>query len=156
MCWLASAAFARSESGRWPRPICLPTPTRCAPSLACQGELAATTAELQAATLAVQRRTLEIENLKFQIAKLRRVQFGRSPERLSRRIDHGPNDTEQDIDKVPSPVVLTILLASKPSTNPSSIQTIIDTRRPDFAEGGRLKSFLEHHSRGSVMPPTAF
>jgi hypothetical protein len=47
-------------------------------ALACQSELAQTTAELQAAKLAVQLRTLEIEKLKFQIAKLRRMQFGRS------------------------------------------------------------------------------
>ena len=46
-------------------------------ALACQSELAAATAELQAAKLAVQLRTLEIEKLKFQIAKLRRMQFGR-------------------------------------------------------------------------------
>jgi len=43
-------------------------------------------AELQAAKLAVQLRTLEIEKLKFQIAKLRRVQFGRSSERVTRQI----------------------------------------------------------------------
>jgi transposase len=55
-------------------------------ALACQNELAAATAELQAAKLAVQLRTLEIEKLKFQIAKLRRMQFGRSSERLSRQI----------------------------------------------------------------------
>jgi transposase len=53
-------------------------------ALACQSELAAATAELQAAKLAVQLRTLEIEKLKFQIAKLRRMQFGRSSERLTR------------------------------------------------------------------------
>ena len=51
-------------------------------ALACQGELAAATAELKAAKLAVQLRTLEIEKLKFQIAKLRRMQFGRSSERI--------------------------------------------------------------------------
>ena len=45
-------------------------------ALACQSELAAATAELHAAKLAVQLRTLEIEKLKFQIAKLRRMQFG--------------------------------------------------------------------------------
>jgi transposase len=56
-------------------------------ALACQSELAATTAELQAAKLAVQLRTLEIEKLKFQIAKLRRMQFGRSSERLTRQIE---------------------------------------------------------------------
>src|ERR1700746_4152803 len=56
-------------------------------ALACQSELAQTTAELQAAKLAVQLRTLEIEKLKFQIAKLRRMQFGRSSERLARQID---------------------------------------------------------------------
>lgn len=39
------------------------------------------------AKLAVQLRTLEIEKLKFQIAKLRRMQFGRSSERLGRRIE---------------------------------------------------------------------
>ena len=44
-------------------------------ALACQSELAAATAELAAAKLAVQLRTLEIEKLKFQIAKLRRMQF---------------------------------------------------------------------------------
>lgn len=56
-------------------------------ALACQNELATATAELEAAKLAVQLRTLEIEKLKFQIAKLRRMQFGRSSERLTRRIE---------------------------------------------------------------------
>src|SRR3989440_11852284 len=56
-------------------------------ALACQSELAATTAELQAAKLAIQLRALEIEKLKFQIAKLRRMQFGRSSERLTRHIE---------------------------------------------------------------------
>ena len=56
-------------------------------ALACQSELAAKTAELQAAMLAVQLRTLEIEKLKFQLAKLRRMQFGRSSERLTRQIE---------------------------------------------------------------------
>src|SRR6201984_2613825 len=56
-------------------------------ALACQSELAQTTAELQAAKLAVQLRTLEIEKLKFQIAKLRRMQFGRSSERRPRQIE---------------------------------------------------------------------
>ena len=54
---------------------------------ACQSALASTAAELQAAKLAVQLRTLEIEKLKFQIAKLRRMQFGRSSERLTRQIE---------------------------------------------------------------------
>lgn len=44
-------------------------------------------AELKAAELAVQLRTLEIEKLKFQIAKLRRMQFGRSSERITRQIE---------------------------------------------------------------------
>ena len=48
-------------------------------ALACQ-------AELKAAELSVQLRTLEIEKLKFQIAKLRRMQFGHSSERLNRQI----------------------------------------------------------------------
>src|ERR1700739_3228730 len=56
-------------------------------ALACQSELAQTTAEMQAPKLAVQLRTLEIEKLKFQIAKLRRMQFGRSSERLTRQIE---------------------------------------------------------------------
>src|SRR6201987_354497 len=55
-------------------------------ALACQSELAQTTAELQAAKLAVQLRTLEIEKLEFQIAKLRRMQFGRSSERRPRQM----------------------------------------------------------------------
>jgi hypothetical protein len=49
-------------------------------ALACQ-------AELKAAELSVQLRTLEIEKLKFQIAKLRRMQFGRSSERITRQIE---------------------------------------------------------------------
>ena len=49
-------------------------------AIACQ-------AELKAAELSVQLRTLEIEKLKFQIAKLRRMQFGRSSERLSHKIE---------------------------------------------------------------------
>lgn len=56
-------------------------------ALACQNEQATAAAELEAARLAVQLRTLEIEKLKFQIAKLRRMQFGRSSERLGRRIE---------------------------------------------------------------------
>src|SRR5919206_401109 len=47
--------------------------------LACQDAL-------RAAELAVQYKTLEIEKLKFQIAKLRRMQFGRSSERINRQI----------------------------------------------------------------------
>src|SRR4051794_6448309 len=53
-------------------------------ALACQSELAA---ELQAAKLAVQLRTLEIEKLKFPVARLQRMQFGRSEERLTRQIE---------------------------------------------------------------------
>jgi transposase len=49
-------------------------------ALACQ-------AELKAAELSVQLRSLEIEKLKFQIAKLRRMQFGRSSERITRQIE---------------------------------------------------------------------
>jgi transposase len=49
-------------------------------ALACQ-------AELKAAQLSVQLRALEIEKLKFQIAKLRRMQFGRSSERITRQIE---------------------------------------------------------------------
>jgi len=48
-------------------------------ALACQSEL-------KAAEFAVQYKALEIEKLKFQIAKLRRMQFGRSSERISRQI----------------------------------------------------------------------
>ena len=48
-------------------------------ALACQDEL-------KAAELAVQYKTLEIEKLKFQIAKLRRMQFGRSSERINQQI----------------------------------------------------------------------
>jgi transposase len=54
---------------------------------ACQSELATANAELQAAKFAIQLRTLEIEKLKFQIAKLRRMQFGRSSERVTRQIE---------------------------------------------------------------------
>ncbi len=49
-------------------------------ALACQGEL-------KAAQTAVQLKALEIEKLKFQIAKLRRMQFGRSSERINRQIE---------------------------------------------------------------------
>jgi transposase len=56
-------------------------------ALACQSELATANAELQAAKLALQLRTLEIDKLKFQLAKLRRMQFGRSSERLRRQIE---------------------------------------------------------------------
>jgi transposase len=49
-------------------------------ALACQGELKAT-------QLVVQVKALEIEKLRFQIAKLRRMQFGRSSERITRQIE---------------------------------------------------------------------
>ena len=48
-------------------------------ALACQSEL-------KAAQTAVQPKALEIEKLRFQIAKLRRMQFGRSSERITRQI----------------------------------------------------------------------
>ncbi len=50
-------------------------------ALACQGEL-------KAAQTAVHLKALEIEKLRFQIAKLRRMQFGRSSERITRQIEH--------------------------------------------------------------------
>ncbi len=49
-------------------------------ALACQGEL-------RAAQMAMQVRALEIEKLRFQIAKLRRMQFGRSSERITCQIE---------------------------------------------------------------------
>jgi transposase len=49
-------------------------------ALACQSEL-------KVAELSVQVKALEIEKLKFQIAKLRRMQFGRSSERITRQIE---------------------------------------------------------------------
>ena len=49
-------------------------------ALACQSEL-------KVAELSMQYKTLQIEKLKFQIAKLRRMQFGRSSERISRQIE---------------------------------------------------------------------
>ena len=49
-------------------------------ALACQSEL-------KAAEISVQYKTLEIEKLKFQLAKLRRMQFGRSSERITRQIE---------------------------------------------------------------------
>jgi hypothetical protein len=49
-------------------------------ALACQGVL-------KAALTAVRPNTLEIEKLRFQIAKLRRMQFGRSSERITRQIE---------------------------------------------------------------------
>jgi hypothetical protein len=48
-------------------------------ALACQSEL-------KAAETAVQLKALEIEKLRFQIARLRRMQFGRSSERIARQI----------------------------------------------------------------------
>ena len=55
-------------------------------ALACQQELAASSTELQAAKFGLQLRVLEIEKLKVQIARLRRMAFGRSSERLDRQI----------------------------------------------------------------------
>jgi transposase len=49
-------------------------------ALACQSEL-------KVAELSVQYKALEIEKLKLQIAKLRRMQFGRSSERITRQIE---------------------------------------------------------------------
>jgi transposase len=49
-------------------------------ALACQSEL-------KVAELSVQVKALEVEKLKFQIAKLRRMQFGRSSERIARQIE---------------------------------------------------------------------
>jgi len=54
---------------------------------ATQAELTTAQAELRAAKTAVQINALEIEKLKFQLAKLRRMQFGRSSERITRQIE---------------------------------------------------------------------
>ena len=48
-------------------------------ALACQSEL-------KAAETAVQLKALEIKKLRFQMAKLRRMQFGRSSDRITRQI----------------------------------------------------------------------
>ena len=66
---------------RSPRPNCPLIPLELhAFALACQSEL-------KVAELSVQYKALEIEKLKLQIAKLRRMQFGRSSERISRQIE---------------------------------------------------------------------
>ena len=66
---------------RSPRPNCPTDPAALrAFALACQDEL-------KAAETAVQLKALEIEKLRFQIAKLRRMQFGRSSERITRQIE---------------------------------------------------------------------
>ena len=49
-------------------------------------ELASTVAELRAAKATIQLTALEIEKLKVQLARLRRMQFGQSSERLTREI----------------------------------------------------------------------
>jgi transposase len=49
-------------------------------ALACQ-------CELKAAEISVQLKALEVEKLKFQLAKLRRMQFGRSSEKITRQIE---------------------------------------------------------------------
>ena len=49
-------------------------------ALACQSEL-------KAAELSVQVKALEVEKLKFQLARLRRMQLGRSSERITRQIE---------------------------------------------------------------------
>lgn len=50
-------------------------------------ELGARDAELAAARAGLVAKTLEIEKLKFQIARLRRAQFGRSSEKIARTIE---------------------------------------------------------------------
>ena len=50
-------------------------------------ELASTAAELRAAKATIQLTALEIEKLKVQLARLRRMQFGQSSERLTREIE---------------------------------------------------------------------
>jgi transposase len=77
-------------------------------ALACQ-------AELKAAQLSVQLRTLEIEKLKFQIAKLRRMQFGRSSERISRQIEQLELQLEE---LVVSDVVRSIYSSTNPTRAP--------------------------------------
>jgi transposase len=78
-------------------------------ALACQ-------AELKAATLSVQLRALEIEKLKYQIAKLRRMQFGRSSEKVTRQIQQlelqleeletseAEEVTKTDVENRPAPI----------------------------------------------------
>jgi transposase len=56
-------------------------------ALARCAELAAARGELAAAMAAVQWSRLEVEKLKVQLARLRRMQFGRSSERLDREIE---------------------------------------------------------------------
>ena len=54
---------------------------------ALQAQHAAIIAELRAAKATIQLTALEIEKLKVQLARLRRMQFGQSSERLSREIE---------------------------------------------------------------------
>ena len=89
-------------------------------ALACQQELAAASSELQAAKVGLQLRVLEIEKLKVQIARLRRMAFGRSSERLDQQIGQlelqleeletgaaevtGDEAAEPDVDETSAPI----------------------------------------------------
>ncbi|MCU4161634.1 IS66 family transposase [Acidiphilium sp. AL] len=89
-------------------------------ALACQQELAAASSELQAAKFGLRLRVLEIEKLKVQIARLRRMAFGRSSERLDRQIGQlelqleeletgaaeaaGDEVAEPAVDETPAPI----------------------------------------------------
>ena len=88
-------------------------------ALACQ-------AELKAAQLSVQLRTLEIEKLKFQIAKLRRMQFGRSSERIARQIEQ----FELQLEELETGAAQEEAEAVTEDGPPSAIERIKPKRRP--------------------------
>src|ERR1700677_342788 len=90
-------------------------------ALACQSEL-------KVAELSVQFKALEIEKLKLQIAKLRRMQFGRSSERITRQIEQlelrleelqaGEAEAAAKSDPEPEPAAKPIRQRAKPKRKP--------------------------------------
>ena len=101
-------------------------------ALACQSEL-------KVAELSVQYKALEIEKLKFQIAKLRRMQFGRSSERISRQIEQlelrleeletAEAESTAKAELEPTPPNLWVRSASAPSRSASRCPIICRARR---------------------------
>lgn len=98
-----------------PRTACLPNDIHTLQRL-----LAERTAALEAAEAKLLSREVEIEQLKLQIARLRRMQFGRSSEQLSEQI----NQLELKLEELESQE------ASLPSTSPASAARKMSARRP--------------------------
>jgi len=106
-------------------------------------ELGARDAELAAAKAGLLAKTLEIEKLKFQIARLRRAQFGRSSEKIARTIEQ----LELMLEELEAETAVPALAAASASARAADVE---QSSSSQSKSSGR-KPLAEHLPRQEVV-----